>query len=104
MIIQLLLEGCSIHLLKDSFTHGYGDADGYREGYGASFGSRSGGVYLMFDRYVWIGSGRGDGDGDGDGFGYGRGDGESEGFGKDPKLRKLKLDYERNNLTYIVSY
>lgn len=96
MIIQLLLEGCSIHLLKDSFTHGYGDADGYREGYGASFGSRSGGVYLLFDRYVWIGSGRGDG------YGDGRGDGESEGFGKDSKFRKL--DYERNNLTYIVSY
>lgn len=80
MLVQVLLEGYSLHLLKDrrTFKGGYGDGmgvgDGSGYGYGAGYGSGSGAFNLGHGNGHGNGFGRGDGDGFGGnmlgGYGY----------------------------------
>lgn len=91
MVVQVLLEDCSVRLFADKRTCGYGSGDGFGSGKGGGFGSG-------------IGRGYGSGDGDGCGLslgdGYGLGDGLGDGNGMDVVTWHSEKRLEE--LTYIV--
>jgi hypothetical protein len=104
MLVKLLLEGCSVRLLKDRFGSGYvigvrygegsGEGNGRGEGFGGGFGLGFGVRY-------------GDGDGSGDGgwkkngiIHCGRGHGNANGNGV--MGRRVNYDQAAEPPTYIV--